>query len=403
MSSSTPLPPPELAAARATATTIALLSLAAFFSGAAIRLCDGLIPRLGADFGITPGRAGAVVITFSVVYGVMQLVFGPVGDRWGKARVVCIAVFASGITAWASALAPDFDSLLWLRGAWGAAAAGVIPLTIAWIGDHVPLEQRQSVLARLLLWILTGMMAGQLGGGLFADLEVGWRGAFLLAGACYLLVAALLFAKLRSGFSPPTPGPAPALLAQLGSVLARRWSWWVLAAALAEGVFLLGTLTYLPTYLHLRFALTLSTASALVALYAAGGVLYALMAPMLVRRLGQTRMVRLGGMFMGLGFLAWLLSPTPWSAGPVALLVGFGTYLFHNTLQTHATQMAPAVRGSAVSLFAFCLFFGQAIGTALAGLATDYVGSGLPLAAAALALPAAAWSFARALGRKPAE
>ena len=34
-------------------------------------------------------------------------------------------------------------------------------------------------------------------------------------------------------------------------------------------------------------------------------------------------------------------------SAPIALALGFGTYLFHNTLQVNATQMAPATRGTA--------------------------------------------------------
>ena len=95
-------------------------------------------------------------------------------------------------------------------------------------------------------------------------------------------------------------------------------------------------------YLHQRFGLSLSAASALIALYAAGGLVYAVLARRIVRRFGERRMVLAGGLLMGAGYLAWWGSPLGWVAGPIALVVGFGAYLFHNTLQTHATQMAPA-------------------------------------------------------------
>jgi predicted MFS family arabinose efflux permease len=84
----------------------------------------------------------------------------------------------------------------------------------------------------------------------------------------------------------------------------------------------------------------------------------------------------------------------------VALAVGIGTYLFHNTLQTHATQMAPAVRGSAVATFAFCLFTGQAVGVMLCGLAFDHGGAAWLLLPAVLGVPVAAWGFAEALRRR---
>jgi predicted MFS family arabinose efflux permease len=113
-------------------------------------------------------------------------------------------------------------------------------------------------------------------------------------------------------------------------------------------------------------------------------------------------MVLAGGVVMGLGFLAWYLSPVAWAAAPIALLVGFGTYLYHNTLQTNATQMMTAVRGTAVALFAFCLFFGQALGVTFAGAAFDRFGPAPLLVVAAVALPLAGWALARALQRRAA-
>lgn len=399
MSSSLPataaLPP-------ATRAAITLLSLAAFFSGAALRICDGLIPRLASDFGITPGQAGRVVITFSIAYGLAQLAFGPLGDRYGKARLVCAALFGSAAGALACAFAPDFDALTWLRIVWGLAAAGIIPLAMAWVGDNVPYEQRQVTLARLLMGTLSGMMLGQLAGGLFADSAAGWRGAFLALCAGYTAIALLLLLRLRHiAVAPAHPASGRfALAAQLGVVLREPWSRAVLASALAEGIFLLGPLAYLPAFLHQRFGLALSAATALIALYAVGGLLYTAAARHIVRRWGERRMVLAGGVLMGAGFLVWFLSPVAWLAAPIALLVGFGTYLYHNTLQTNATQMAPSVRGTSVALFAFCLFFGQAIGVTLSGWAFDRYGDAPLLLVPALGLPVAGWAFARALARR---
>lgn len=382
--------------------TITLLAWAAFFSGAALRICDALLPRLAQDFGRTPGAAGQVIISFSIAYGLMQLVFGPLADRYGKAQLMCVALFGCVAGSLASALAPGFEALVWTRVAWGMAAAGVMPLAMAWIGDTVPYERRQATLARFLTGTLSGMMAGQLAGGLFADSALGWRGAFFTLAAGYLVVALLVLARLRTAPSPAASPvhSGPAFAAQLRSVLQAPWTRVVLAAVLAEGIFLLGPISYLPSYLHQRHGLTLSAASALIALYAVGGLVYAVTARHIVHTWGERHMVFAGGLLMGAGFLALWLSPFWLLAGPIALLMGFGTFLFHNTLQTHATQMAPAARGTAVGLFASCLFMGQAIGVSVAGYAFDHLGAAPLLLAPALALPLAGWGFARALRRR---
>jgi len=389
--------PPE------TQRTILLLSIAAFFSGAALRVCDSLLPRLAADFGRTPGAAGQVIIWFSIAYGLMQLVFGPLGDRYGKARLVCVAVCCCTLASLACAMATRFDFLLATRVVWGMAAAGVIPLSLAWIGDAVPYEQRQATLARLLTGILAGMMGGQLAGGLFADAQAGWRGAFFSLAAGYAVVAALMLRRVRAMPAPTAPDGRRASYAdQLLSVLRTPWARVVLLAVSIEGAFLLGPMAYLPAYLHTRYGLSLSAASALIALYAVGGLLYSMSARRIVARLGEARMVLWGAWTMGAGYLAWWLAPQGWIAGPVALAVGFGTYLFHNTLQTHATQMAPAVRGTSVALFAFCLFCSSALGVSLAGQAFDHLGPAPLLLVPAAVLPLAGAWFARALRRRAA-
>jgi predicted MFS family arabinose efflux permease len=48
--------------------------------------------------------------------------------------------------------------------------------------------------------------------------------------------------------------------------------------------------------------------------------------------------------------------------------------MFHNTLQTKATEMAPQARSTAIAVFAFSLFMGQASGVAACGLLISAVG-----------------------------
>ncbi|HWI79618.1 MAG TPA: MFS transporter [Ramlibacter sp.] len=394
--------PESQAIAPDTHTTIFLLALAGFFGGAALRICDSLLPRIAQDFGTTPGAAGIVIIAFTVAYGFMQLVWGPLGDRYGKARVICFALFACVATSVVCTLAPDLRTLVFTRILWGMVAAGIIPMSLAWVGDAVPYELRQETLSRLLFGMLTGIMAGQVTGGLFADSTLGWRGAFLTLAAGYTVVGILLFLRVRG--MPATmvdPGkPRATFIAQLLSVLRRPWVRIVLVQAAVEGAFLLGVLAFVPAYLHRRFGMSLSAASAMVGFYAVGGLVYAATARHIVRRFGERRMVLAGGIIMGAGYFAWWLLPWGLAAAPVALLVGFGTYLYHNTLQTHATQMAPETRGTAMACFAFCLFMGQAIGVSLAGYAFDHLGRGPLLLSPAVVLPLAGWTFFRELRRR---
>jgi predicted MFS family arabinose efflux permease len=247
------------------------------------------------------------------------------------------------------------------------------------------------------------MMAGQLSGGLFADSAPGWRGAFGSLAVGYTVVSLLLAASLRGLHAGAAASKRLAFVSQLRAVVAVPWSRVILLSVAVEGIFLLGPMAYFPAFLHQRHGLSLSAASALVALYAVGGLVYAIAARRIVRDWGERRMVLAGGILMGGAFLALWLSPWSLAAGPIALVLGFGTYLYHNTLQTHATQMAPAVRGTAVASFAFCLFAGQALGVSVAGAVLDRLGFGLLLAVPGFVLPVAGVWLARALAARPAD
>jgi len=101
-----------------------------------------------------------------------------------------------------------------------------------------------------------------------------------------------------------------------------------------------------------------------------------------------------------LAFLVYWLGPS-WAWALVAgVLAGFGYYLLHATLQTNATQMVPSARGTAVAWFASCLFMGQAVGVALAGVVVDVAGAAVLFGTSAMLLPVLGTGFAWALKRR---
>ena len=51
---------------------------------AAVRATAPPMPAIAGEFATTPGTVGLTVIAFTLAYGVCQLLWGPVGDRWGK-------------------------------------------------------------------------------------------------------------------------------------------------------------------------------------------------------------------------------------------------------------------------------------------------------------------------------
>lgn len=386
--------PPESATAAATPIrrTLAMLSVASFASMASMRSTDSVLPAIAADFTTTTASAAGVISAFALGYGLLQLVYGVLGDRYGKSRVITMATAACAVTALAAALSP---SLPWLRTARfvsGATAAGIVPLTMAWIGDKVPYARRQEVLGQFLSATVGGMIAGQWLGGVVAD-TLGWRAGFVLLAVLFALAALLLGVEQRRRPAAATGVSSLGVLVPFGRILKTPWSRRVLGVTFAEGALTFGALAFIPVYLHARFGLSMAAAGGVLALYGLGGLAYSRAARQLVRRLGERKLAAVGGTSLAIAFAVLALAPHwQWTMGACAL-AGFGFYAFHSTLQTHATQMAPTARGAAVSLFACFLFTGQSIGVVAGAWTVDRFAAVSLFACAAAALLVLTWTF----------
>lgn len=336
-----------------------LLGACCFTSMAALRVCDTLLPVLAEDFSVTVGQAARVIFAFAIAYGVFQLVFGTLGDRFGKLRIIALCALACVVGNGMAFVSPTLDWLVAARIVSGACAAGIFPLAMAWIGDNVPYSGRQPALARLVSAGVMGMLAGQWFSGLIAE-WMGWRPAFLLLALLFLAAGGLLMRALK-GEAPPAR-PAGKARYALRDIVASPACRPILTIVAIEGALAFGAIAFIPSLLQRQHDVSLSMAGGIAAFYGLGGFLYTRMARSLLGRLGESGLARLGGVFLFLGFVSFAYVPLlAWT--PVAcLMAGFGFYCLHNTLQTNATQMAPTARGAAMSLFACLLFIGQSLG-----------------------------------------
>jgi predicted MFS family arabinose efflux permease len=369
------------------------------------RVADAQLPGLASQFGVSLGAASAVITCFAIAFGVAQLFFGPLGDRYGKYVVVGWMSAASAVTAVLCGLAPSFSMLLGARLLAGVTAAAVIPLSMAWIGDVVPYERRQPVLARFLLGQICGLSSGVMVGGLAVD-YLGWRVPFFgIALAFAVMSVALLSLNRRlperARRVRKTEGNAwRRMLTEFGHVLSARWARVVLLTVFTEGAFVYGAFAFIASHLHHVHGVSLSKAGSLVMSFGLGGVLFATTSATLVKRLGEVGLARWGGALLGAGLLLAALAPSWQWAIPGCLFTGLGFYMLHNTLQINATQMAPERRGAAVSAFASCFFLGQSVGIAMAGALVERIGTTTVIAAGAVGAVAVAMNFGRLRARK---
>ena len=358
-----------------TSRDIRLLGLVAFASMASMRMCDPMLLQWATDFGVSQGQASHVIAAFSIAYGVMQLIYGPLGQRLGSLQLITWAAGISAVLSILTALSSGLDALLIARSAMGGVAAAIIPLSMAWIGDQVAYDSRQQTLARLMSATVTGLMAGQWFGG-FATQYLGWRWAFAFLALLFASGFVLLFRshmyRSQTGIAQQPKGSAADYLRGTLALLRLTTVQQVLLLTFMEGALAFGVLVFVPSLLIKDFSLSASAAGAAMLLYGIGGLMYSQFAKRWIGWLGEAGLALTGGMSIATGLVVLLLViPVIEGALLACLMIGLGVYMLHNVLQTQATQMAPHNRSTAVTLFASVLFLGQSTGVVVLSLCLD--------------------------------
>src|SRR6476659_2786209 len=91
----------EAPAASPDRASLLVLGMAAFMVQADARVIDPLLHVIARYFHTSPPAAAVVISSYALPYGLFQLLYGPVGDRVGKIRVMaaCLAIFSFGTFA----------------------------------------------------------------------------------------------------------------------------------------------------------------------------------------------------------------------------------------------------------------------------------------------------------------
>lgn len=389
------------------AKTLWVLAMASLASSMSMRIADPMLPDLAATFGGRSTDMAGVATWFSVAYAALILVQGPLGDRLGKLRVITASCFVAALASVACAAAPSLTVLNALRFVNGAACAGLIPLSLAWIGDSVALGQRQQTLARFAAAATSGLILGQVCGGVITD-TLGWRYAFLAPAVMYLIAGSLLWRALPGAAPAPAPGgnAIKQTLTNYRNLFADPWARVIMLTVGLEGAIYFGAIAFIPAFLHDTLSIALWQAGLLVGIIGLGGLLFSLTARTVVTSLGIVRGAALGGVVCAVGLLLIVAGargtdPAHWMLiGAGCLATGFGFTMLHNTLQTNGTQMRPEARGTAIAGFVMALFGGQAMGIALTANIIPVAGYASSITTLALALAVLGLMFAKRLQQR---
>src|SRR5829696_880906 len=387
--------------ARAPPVLLFILSLCGFSGALATRLLDPLITSIAAEFATTVGVVALLSSAFALPFGLSQPLLGPTGDAVGKAVLIKVATAILALCLVASALAPNLTVLFISRVLGGVAAGGIMPVCRALIGDTFPLGERQVALSRYVGATLVGQLVGASAGGMIAE-WIGWRGVLGCAAALALAAAGTaVLMPPKAASHGPAPFSFKEALARYRLVLGNPRSFVCFEAVFLEGLAIYGIMPFIGELLRSRDAGGLREAGFVIGGLGIGGLLYAFVVPVILRFASRPAMMAVGGVVAAIGLGSVGLAIT-WAAQMACMVVlGFGFFLLHNSVQTEVTELAPSARASSFSLHSFSFFLGQALGPMVYGIALPAIGATVSLACGAAILVATGIVASQLLGPPP--
>ena len=165
----------------------------------------GLYPLFFAGYGLGVASIGLIKAVYPGVWGIMQIVTGPLSDRFGRKELIAGGMIVQAGGIWLTVLIPTYAA--WLAGAalQGLGTAMVYPTLLASITDHAHPTWRATSLGVYRFWRDLGYAVGALLSGVVADV-VGLEAAIHLVAA--LTLGSGLVVIRTMGRCSPSPLPA---------------------------------------------------------------------------------------------------------------------------------------------------------------------------------------------------
>jgi MFS family permease len=247
----TPPPSARLTGAR---TALALLLAINLFNYIDRYVLAAVLPKVGEQFGVGKRDQGLAMSMFLISYTVAAPLFGWIGDRTPRWKLIAVGVILWSLASGGTGLATSFGVLLLTRALIGVGEGAYGPVAPSLISDLFPVERRGGVMAWFYMAIPVGSALGVVYGGWVAE-RFGWRWAFYLVvpPGVVLGLLCLLLREPPRGAADAAESHVPkprdvAVLLDIPSYVLNTLA--MTAMTFAFG----GVATWMPTYLYEREA-----------------------------------------------------------------------------------------------------------------------------------------------------
>ena len=314
---------------------IILLWFAFFFNQGDRQIFNVVIPLIKPDLGLSDVQLGLVATIFTFLYGLLVPLAGYTGDIVPKNRIVfgSLLIFSAGTLL--TGLSSGLVMLIVFRSiATGAGEAFYYPAANSLIGVYHHKTRAQAMSIHQTANYIGIVMSGFIGG--YIGENYGWRSAFYVFGALGIMLAVIVFIRLKDEKQHINPNPSKVSanipVKQIIRHIFKKPTLILLSFAFGGMVFVhIGYLTWIPTFLHEKYDLSLANSGFSSVFYHhllafVGVILGGRLSDRLSVKRKKIRMeIEFLGLLLGAPFIYWMAQTDSLMVAYIAL-AGFGFF-----------------------------------------------------------------------------
>lgn len=347
--------------------TLALLSALCIFP---INIYLPSLSNMASDFAVDYGTVALALGAYAAVSAGMQLIMGPLSDRYGRRPVVLwgLAIFIAATLG--CIFAPDIKTFLFFR-MMQAVIAPSYAVVLAVVRDTTSKQEAAGKIASLaMVWSLAPLLGPSLGG--LLDELFGWRASFWFLAILGVSVFALCWFDLRETNKTLSRTLTEQFKAYPELFTSKRFWAYAMCMAFSVGTFY-AFLAGAPLAAGSAFALTPGTLGVLIGSITLGFIVGSYLARTFAARFALTttlvagRLVACIGLVLGVALYALGIDHHVLALFGPCMLVGLSNGMTMPSANTGAISVRPKLIGSAAGLTAAISILGGAVLSSITG------------------------------------
>ncbi|MCI0845163.1 MAG: MFS transporter [Chloroflexi bacterium] len=341
------------------------VALAFFGTQSSALMLAPLLVAIASEFETSVAVAGQVATATFAAWAISVVSVGPLSDSFGRRPVALTGLSLLAISVFASAFAPNLETLMALRVLTGLGGGMIPPNGMAAVVEVVPQARRAQVVGGLIAFTGLSSVIGVPLVALAADLG-GWRVAFVAVGLLLSACTVLNWFWFPKG--EKTEERTFSFFSRYKSLLANPVLRAILAANFAQRVAFMGMFSYLATYMINDYGMSLGAVALPLAFVGIGTVIGSYIGGSVANRDDRMRLIAVSATGGGIAALFLFTADIPvWAV--VATATGATALLSipWTVLITVITEVSSESRATGVGLLGVSNQTGAVGGAAIGG------------------------------------